>query len=94
VEYFPFSDFALHHMGTNLADGIQQGAAAGDMFRTAPLWGVGQRAFFLHDGRTTDLTVAIEEHASTGSEANSVITAFNGLSAVDQQHIVDFLRGL
>jgi len=94
VDYSPFSDFALHHMGSGLADGIQQGAASGDMFRTAPLWGVGQRAFFLHDGRTADLTIAIEEHSSTGSEANNVITAFNALSGADQQHIVDFLRGL
>jgi CxxC motif-containing protein (DUF1111 family) len=40
-------------MGSNLADGIKQGAAGPDPFRTAPLWGVGQRLFFLHDGRTS-----------------------------------------
>jgi CxxC motif-containing protein (DUF1111 family) len=94
TDYSAFSDFALHHMGENLADGIQQGNASGDMFRTAPLWGVGQRAFFLHDGRTADIVAAIEEHSSNGSEANSVIMAFNGLSGADQQLIVDFLRGL
>jgi len=27
VTYHPFSDFALHHMGSGLADGINQGAA-------------------------------------------------------------------
>jgi CxxC motif-containing protein (DUF1111 family) len=94
IDYQPFSDIALHHMGENLADGIQQGNASGDMFRTAPLWGVGQRAFFLHDGRTADIVDAIEEHSSNGSEANSVILAFNGLSGADQQLLVDFLRGL
>jgi CxxC motif-containing protein (DUF1111 family) len=94
VDYSPFSDFALHHMGETLADGIQQGAASGDMFRTAPLWGVGQRAFFLHDGRFSSIVDAIEAHSSNGSEANSVILAFNGLSGADQQLIVDFLRGL
>lgn len=36
------------------------------MFRTTPLWGIGQRLFFLHDGRTTDLLAAIESHASAG----------------------------
>jgi CxxC motif-containing protein (DUF1111 family) len=36
------------------------------MFRTTPLWGVGQRRFFLHDGRTDDLLKAIEEHFSAG----------------------------
>ena len=67
VTYHPYSDFALHHMGTNLADGISQGGAGPDQFRTAPLWGVGQRLFFLHDGRTSDLGMAIEAHASSGA---------------------------
>ncbi|MGA8538129.1 MAG: di-heme oxidoredictase family protein, partial [Terriglobales bacterium] len=64
VTYNPYSDFALHHMGPGLADGINQGAAGPDQFRTAPLWGVGQRLFFLHDGRASDLVQAIKEHAS------------------------------
>jgi CxxC motif-containing protein (DUF1111 family) len=66
VTYHPFSDFALHHMGSGLADGINQGAAGGDEFRSAPLWGIGQRLFFLHDGRTSDLLQAIEAHADCG----------------------------
>jgi CxxC motif-containing protein (DUF1111 family) len=65
IEIHPFSDFALHHMGPSLADHISQGLASGDEFRTAPLWGIGQRIFFLHDGRTSDLLAAIEAHAST-----------------------------
>jgi len=60
----PFSDFAVHHMGSTLADGITQGLAGPDQFRTAPLWGLGQRLFFLHDGRTSDLKEAILAHAS------------------------------
>src|SRR5262249_53519132 len=56
----PFSDFAVHDMGSGLADGVTQGTANGNEFRTAPLWGVGQRIFFLHDGRTNDLAVAIQ----------------------------------
>jgi CxxC motif-containing protein (DUF1111 family) len=62
VTYHPYSDFAVHHMGSNLSDGITQGAAGPDQFRTAPLWGLGQRLFFLHDGRTSDLLQAIEAH--------------------------------
>src|SRR5206468_2085809 len=54
-----FSDLALHGMGPGLADDILQGAARGDEFRTSPLWGLGQRIFFLHDGRTNDLLEAI-----------------------------------
>lgn len=66
VVYHPFSDFGLHHMGDGLADGINQGNAGPDEFRTAPLWGIGQRLFFLHDGRTSDLRQAILAHASPG----------------------------
>lgn len=46
VTYFPYSDFQLHDMGGNLADGISQGEASGSQFRTAPLWGIGQRISF------------------------------------------------
>jgi Di-haem oxidoreductase, putative peroxidase len=67
VTYHPYSDFALHHMGSDLADGVSQGAAGGDQFRTAPLWGVGQRLFFMHDGRTSDLLQAVQDHADCGS---------------------------
>jgi CxxC motif-containing protein (DUF1111 family) len=94
VNYSPFSDFALHTMGNRLADGILQGNAAGDEFRTAPLWGIGQRLFFLHDGRTNDLLQAIQAHASDGSEANAVIDNFNELPAPSQQDILNFLRSL
>jgi CxxC motif-containing protein (DUF1111 family) len=94
VQYHPFSDFALHHMGTNLADGVNQGMATGDEFRTAPLWGIGQRLFFLHDGRTSDLLDAINQHASPGSEANQVVRSFHHLSSTEQQNILNFLRSL
>src|SRR5207244_3246815 len=89
-----FSDLLLHNMGTGLADGVSQGAAAGNEFRTAPLWGVGQRIFFLHDGRTNDLLRAIQAHASSGSEANLVIFNFNLLTDSQKQAIVVFLRSL
>ncbi len=89
-----FSDLLVHHMGEGLADGITQGGAGPDEFRTAPLWGVGQRVFFLHDGRTTNLVDAIRDHRSRGSEANKVIERFNKLSTQEQQEIIDFLRSL
>jgi CxxC motif-containing protein (DUF1111 family) len=89
-----YSDLLVHHIGSGLADNVTQGAAGGDQFRTAPLWGLGQRIFFLHDGRTTDLLQAIEQHASPGSEANAVITAFNALPRPRQQAILNFLRSL
>jgi CxxC motif-containing protein (DUF1111 family) len=94
VSYNPYSDFALHNMGTGLSDGIHQGGAGPNEFRTAPLWGLGQRLFFLHDGRTTDLIEAIEAHSSTGSEANMVIRKFNALKASQAQDLLNFLRSL
>ena len=93
----PYSDFALHHMGPRLADQISQGLAEG---RTAPLWGLGQRLFFLHDGRTSDLVQAIREHSSDRnsqfppSEANAVARNFFNLTNSDQQAVLKFLRSL
>jgi CxxC motif-containing protein (DUF1111 family) len=89
-----FSDLLLHHMGRNLEDGITQGGAGPDEFRTAPLWGVGQRVFFLHDGRTSNLLEAIRAHRSSGSEANRVIERFERLEEREQQDIINFLRSL
>jgi CxxC motif-containing protein (DUF1111 family) len=80
-------------MESGLADGVQQGLA-GDEFRTAPLWGLGQRLFFLHDGRSTSLDDAIQQHASRGSEANQVISNYRRLDAVEKQELINFLRSL
>ena len=98
VTIHPYTDLAIHHMGVKLADGVTQGAATGDMFRTAPLWGVGKRIFFLHDGRSGPanggLVDAIRQHGSRGSEASVVVRKFIALPAADQQAIIDFLRSL
>ncbi len=94
VTYHPYSDFAIHHMGWGLADRITQGGAGPDQFRTAPLWGVGQRLFFLHDGRTSDLLQAIRAHDGRGSEAAGTVHRFNGLSASQMQDLLNFLRSL
>ena len=95
-----FSDLLVHHMGAGLADDVIQGAAGPDEFRSQPLWGVGQRLFFLHDGRASDLLAAIYAHRSPASvqfpasEANAVIDKFQNLTAKKQQAILDFLRSL
>jgi CxxC motif-containing protein (DUF1111 family) len=95
-----YSDLALHRMGPVLADGIVSGNAGPDESRTMPLWGVGQRIFLLHDGRTRDLREAITAHASPGngtfpsSEANAVIAIFNALAEIQKQDVFNFLRAL
>ena len=89
-----FSDLLVHDMGIGLADGVSQGQAGPREFRTAPLWGLGQRIFFLHDGRTSDLAAAIRAHQSFGSEANGVIASFQILTENQKQALFNFLRSL
>jgi CxxC motif-containing protein (DUF1111 family) len=101
-----FSDLVVHHMGANLAENVIQGDAGPDQFRTAPLWGVGQRLFFLHDGRARDLVSAIRAHYSPparahgrdpaypASEANQVVRDFFRLTASQQTDVLAFLRSL
>jgi len=95
-----YSDLALHAMGSGLADDVSQGQAGGDEFRTAPLWGLGQRIFFLHDGRSKNLKDAIAQHKSAGntkyppSEANAVIDNYYELSEGQKQDLLNFLRSL
>ena len=89
-----YSDLVVHDMGNGLADGVSQGAAGPSEFRTAPLWGLGQRIFFLHDGRASDLVTAIQAHSSKGSEANGVIQMYNALPEISKQDLLNFLRSL
>ncbi len=70
-----YSDLLVHHMGSGLADDITQGVATGDMFRTTPLWGLGQRIFFLHDGRTNDLLQAIAAHESPATNCFNPVSS-------------------
>jgi CxxC motif-containing protein (DUF1111 family) len=89
-----YSDLLVHDMGDGLADGVSQGQAGPREFRSSPLWGLGKRIFFLHDGRTSDLVEAIQQHASNGSEANGVIRRFKDLTESQKQDLLNFLRSL
>ncbi|HEX8111490.1 MAG TPA: di-heme oxidoredictase family protein [Kofleriaceae bacterium] len=89
----PFSDFAVHDMGT-LGDQIGKdgdSVARTRQMRTAPLWGIRFRNNLLHDGRTTDIPTAIAAHDGQGKAA---ATAFAALSATDQHNVVQFIRSL
>ena len=90
ASFHPFSDFAIHTMDSGLSDSVTQGDAGPTQFRSAPLWGIGQRLFFLHDGRAKDLLTAIKDHAPNAGtspanctpamgEACQVIVLFNSL---------------
>ncbi len=100
VVIHPFSDVALHHMGPRLADRVSQGAAGPDEFRTAPLWGVGQRIFFLHDGRAGPrnggLLRAIYAHKSTSGECDKdqALTSDGIACRSEANAVVDNFRAL
>jgi CxxC motif-containing protein (DUF1111 family) len=86
-----FSDLLLHQMGRFLADGIQQGQAKGDQFRTAPLWGLSRRQFFLHDGRALTIQDAIAAH---DGEAANARNRFGRLQGQDRDALMAFLTSL
>lgn len=86
-----YSDLLVHRMGPALADGIIQGKAQGDQFRTAPLWGVGKRQFLLHDGRATTFDAAVSYHA--GEAAIAAGRFFNAKES-DRAAVREFLKSL
>jgi CxxC motif-containing protein (DUF1111 family) len=86
-----FTDLLLHDLGPDLADGIAQGDATGTEFRTAPLWGVGWSAPYLHDGRAATLADAILAH---GGEAQAARDLFTALPTADRLALLAFLRSL
>jgi CxxC motif-containing protein (DUF1111 family) len=86
-----YSDLLLHDLGPALDDGIQEGQAQGSDWRTAPLWGLGSRLRFLHDGRALTVKDAILAHGGEGAEAAS---AFLQLTRPEQDALLTFLLGL
>jgi len=92
-----YTDFLLHDMGDALADGMADevdGEAHSRDLRTAPLIGLRFNHTFLHDGRALSVADAITAHASTGSEANEVIAAFQALSTSQQSELIAFVNSL
>jgi CxxC motif-containing protein (DUF1111 family) len=96
----PYSDLLLHDMGTGLADDFVEGMAAGTMWRTSPLWGIGYTELvldgegavgYLHDGRARTLTEAILWH---GGEAERSRERFAALSAAERKALLAFLTSL
>jgi CxxC motif-containing protein (DUF1111 family) len=63
-------------------------------FLTADLWGVGQTAPYMHDGRAGTLREAIQEHCSTGArtgQGNASCVRFNETSEEGQSAVIAFL---
>jgi CxxC motif-containing protein (DUF1111 family) len=87
----PFSDFALHNVGTG--DGIVQNGGQGtaDQLRTPPLWGIRARNRLMHDGLTLTITEAINRHAGQATTARN---NFNALGASSRADVVNFVLSL
>ncbi len=85
-----YSDLLLHDMGS-LGDGIAQGSAGPREMRTAPLWGLGLRAVYLHDGRAATLDEAIRAH---DGEAAASRVRYTRLDTTRQRSLIAFLRSL
>jgi CxxC motif-containing protein (DUF1111 family) len=85
-----YSDLLLHNMG-GLADGIEQGGTTMYEMKTAPLWGLRGRAPYLHDGRATTVTQAIQAH---DGEASASRDRFNRLAPGDVHDLLEFLRSI
>ena len=94
---YPFTDMLLHDMGDDLADGRKDFDAAGNEWKTRPLWGIGATqiinpgAGFLHDGRATTLEEAILWH---GGEANTTKEKFMNLEKSQRNQVIEFLESL
>jgi CxxC motif-containing protein (DUF1111 family) len=86
-----YSDLLLHDLGAALADGVPQEGATGREWRTSPLWGVGIRARFLHDGRTTKMRDAVLAHDGDAAAATS---AFRRFTPGQQDALLAFVAAL
>ena len=94
----PFSDFLLHDMGDDLADGRVEFKASKNEWRTTPLWGISlyekmnkQKQRFLHDGRARDIQEAILWH---GGEANNSKEGFMKLPKDKREELIKFIEEL
>ena len=87
----PFGDFLLHDIGTG--DGIVQNGGQGtrNQVRTAPLWGIGARTRFMHDGASVTVSDAIARH---GNQAATARTNFNNAGTTNQQNVLAFIFSL
>jgi len=87
----PFSDFALHNIGTG--DGVVQNAGQGsaNMMRTAPLWGIRARNRLMHEGLNITIFDSIQLHAGQATTARN---NFNSLTAAQRNDLIAFVLSL
>ena len=93
----PYTDLLLHDLGEGLSDGRPSFDAAGNEWRTPPLWGLGLiskvngHTFLLHDGRARNVAEAVLWH---GGEAATARDGFRKLSRTERRALIAFLESL
>lgn len=87
----PFSDFAMHDVGTG--DGILQNGPTSSrtQMRTAPLWGVRARIRLMHDGSARTVNDAILAHFG---QANPSVNNYINLSNANKTALIAFVLSL
>jgi CxxC motif-containing protein (DUF1111 family) len=94
---WPYTDLALHDMGQDLADGVNEYDANGSEWRTPPLWGIGARKnmrsgnLYLHDGRAETVAEAILWH---GGEAQVSRQNFIQLNQQQRNALLAFVDAI
>jgi hypothetical protein len=88
-----FADLKRHKMGERLTESFEKNnrVYANDEFTTARLWGIADTKPYLHDGRATTITEAIDQ---LGGEAQAARDAFFALSVEEQNYVLIFLSKL
>jgi CxxC motif-containing protein (DUF1111 family) len=87
----PFSDFALHNVGTG--DGIVQngGQSSANQMRTSALWGIRARNRLMHQGLNITIFDSIQLHAG---QATASRNNFNALTASQRNDLIAFVLSL
>ena len=87
-----YSDLLLHDVAD--PDGAYVSQDPGVLpteFRTPPLWGVVGTAPYLHDGRASTLTDAIDGHFGEAATSKS---AFSELNETERAALIEFLKSI
>jgi CxxC motif-containing protein (DUF1111 family) len=86
-----YTDLLLHRLFVASFRGMSEPGANSGVYRTPPLWGIGDTAPYMHDGRAETLQDAVLAHAG---EAQSARTAFILATPAERAQLLRFLEDL
>lgn len=86
-----YGDLKRHDLGPENAESIDEAGTGASWWMTENLWGVGSTPPYMHDGRASTISQAVESH---GGEAAESRKKFRHLSKKHQEDVVTFLMNL